>query len=313
MNRIGVLTSGGDAPGMNAAIRAVLRTGLHYGLDVVRIRNGFEGLIAGEMDLLDVGFAANIIHRGGTVLRTSRCEEFFDASGRKKAAAALESHGIEGLIVIGGDGSFRGTEALNREHGSPVVGIPATIDNDVSGTDQTIGFDTALNTAMQEIDRIRDTAESYARVHFVEVMGRHVGFLALDVGLAGGAEEIIIPEEERAPSVIADRLKRSAERGKLASIIVVAEGERAGGAFGLAERVNAIYECDYRVTVLGFVQRAATPLHATGSWPPAWARRRSRRSSVVKPVAWSVSNGPRSVACRYPKPGNDQRARPKRY
>ena len=197
MNRIAVLTSGGDAPGMNAALRAVLRTGLHFGLEVVGVRNGFEGLMDGAMDLMQVQTVANIIHRGGTILRTSRCEEFMSESGRRKAAASLESHGIEGLIVIGGDGSFRGAEALHRERGVAVIGVPATIDNDVSGTDQTIGFDTALNTAMEAIDRIRDTAEAYARVHFVEVMGREVGFLALDVDLAGGAEEIVIPEERR--------------------------------------------------------------------------------------------------------------------
>src|SRR5881397_411236 len=194
MRRIGILTSGGDAPGMNAAIRAAVRHALGKGLEVIGIRRGYAGLLAGEMRALTRAEVANIIQRGRTVLGTSRCEEFLDPKGRARAAAVLRGAGIEGLIVIGGDGTFRGATLLVEEHEVAVVGVPGTIDNDVYGSDSTIGFDTAVNTALEAIDRIRDTAASHDRLFFVEVMGRTCGDIALGVGVAGGAEDVVIPE-----------------------------------------------------------------------------------------------------------------------
>jgi len=194
MKRIGVFTSGGDAPGMNAAIRAVVRQAHALGVEVIGIRRGYAGMIQGEMVPLGVRDVANIIQRGGTILLTARSQEFLTEEGRAKAYAKLQAAGIEGLVAIGGDGTFRGALCLVEEHGMPVVGVPGTIDNDLYGTDYTIGFDTAVNTALEAIDRIRDTAASHERVFFIEVMGRHAGFIALDVGLAGGAEVIAVPE-----------------------------------------------------------------------------------------------------------------------
>ena len=257
MKRIGVFTSGGDAPGMNAAIRAVVRHAL--GVEVIGIRRGYAGMIQGEMVPLGVRDVANIIQRGGTILLTARSQEFLTEEGRAKAYAKLQAAGIEGLVAIGGDGTFRGALCLVEEHGMPVVGVPGTIDNDLYGTDYTIGFDTAVNTALEAIDRIRDTAASHERVFFIEVMGRHAGFIALDVGLAGGAEVIAVPEEPVDPKAVAEVLEASQRRGKKSSIVVVAEGAYPGGAAGLLAAIREHLQVEARVTVLGHIQRGGSP------------------------------------------------------
>lgn len=259
MKRIGVFTSGGDAPGMNAAIRAVVRQAYALGLEVIGIRRGYAGMILGEMVPLGVRDVANILQRGGTVLLTARSQEFLTEEGRAKAAEKLKAAGIEGLVAIGGDGTFRGAMRLSEEHRIPVVGVPGTIDNDLYGTDYTIGFDTAVNTALEAIDRIRDTAASHERVFFIEVMGRSSGFIALDVGLAGGAEVIAVPEEPLDPKTIAEGLMESLRRGKTSSIVVVAEGAYPGGAAGLLAAIQEHVRVEARVTVLGHIQRGGSP------------------------------------------------------
>ncbi|RTH33937.1 6-phosphofructokinase, partial [Thermus scotoductus] len=259
MKRIGVFTSGGDAPGMNAAIRAVVRQAYALGLEVIGIRRGYAGMILGEMVPLGVRDVANILQRGGTVLLTARSQEFLTEEGRAKAAEKLKAAGIEGLVAIGGDGTFRGAMRLLEEHKVPVVGVPGTIDNDLYGTDYTIGFDTAVNTALEAIDRIRDTAASHERVFFIEVMGRSSGFIALDVGLAGGAEVIAVPEEPVDPKTIAEGLMESLRRGKSSSIVVVAEGAYPGGAAGLLAAIQEHVRVEARVTVLGHIQRGGSP------------------------------------------------------
>ncbi|RTH04063.1 6-phosphofructokinase, partial [Thermus scotoductus] len=259
MKRIGVFTSGGDAPGMNAAIRAVVRQAYALGLEVIGIRRGYAGMILGEMVPLGVRDVANILQRGGTVLLTARSQEFLTKEGRAKAAEKLKAAGIEGLVAIGGDGTFRGAMRLLEEHKVPVVGVPGTIDNDLFGTDYTIGFDTAVNTALEAIDRIRDTAASHERVFFIEVMGRSSGFIALDVGLAGGAEVIAVPEEPVDPKTIAEGLMESLRRGKSSSIVVVAEGAYPGGAAGLLAAIQEHVRVEARVTVLGHIQRGGSP------------------------------------------------------
>jgi len=256
MERIGVLTSGGDAPGMNAAIRAVVRKGVHAGLEIFGIRRGFAGLIADDMVPLKAGSVGDIIHRGGTMLRTARSEEFMTTAGFARALKVLESRAIHRLVVIGGDGSLRGAEQLYR-HGILTVGVPGTIDNDIPGTDESIGFDTAVNTAVQAIDRIRDTATSHERAFVIEVMGRNAGHIALEAGLAAGAESILVPEEALDLSEVCARLKRGQQRGKLHSIIVVCEG--AGEGFKLGDFVRQCTGFDTRVTVLGHVQRGGSP------------------------------------------------------
>lgn len=259
MRRIGLLTSGGDAPGMNAAIRAAVRHALRRQLEVVGIRRGYAGLLAGEVQPLTRAGVANIIQRGGTVLGTSRCDEFLAPEGRARGAAVLRGAGIEGVIVIGGDGTFRGASLLAAEHGVGVAGVPGTIDNDVYGTDFTIGFDTAVNTALAAIDRIRDTAASHERLFLVEVMGRASGDIALGVGMAGGAEDVLVPENPTDLSVVAAEIRRSWERGKRSSIIIVAESGEPGRSFALAERVRELAGLEPRVCVLGHIQRGGTP------------------------------------------------------
>ena len=229
MKRIGVLTSGGDAPGMNAAIRAVVRTASSYDLEVIGIKRGYAGMMDGEFIKMGARDVANTIQRGGTVLLTARCKPFYQPEGRAQAAEKLEEAGIEGVVVIGGDGSFHGAHYLCQEHGIHVMGVPGTIDNDLFGTDATIGYDTALNTALAAIDRIRDTAASHERLFFIEVMGRHAGFIALSVGIAGGAEEILIPEQPEHLDQVIETVRQSALKGKASSIIVVAEGFEGGG------------------------------------------------------------------------------------
>lgn len=256
LRRIGVLTSGGDAPGMNAAIRAVVRKGMYHGLEMVGIKHGYAGLIRGEMQDLDLGSVADIIHRGGTKLFTARCEEFKLPEVQARGVEMLREHRIEGLVVIGGDGSFRGAAALSKL-GVKTIGIPGTIDNDIPCTDYTIGFDTAVNTAIEAIDRIRDTATSHERTYVIEVMGRDAGDIAVIAGLAGGAESILIPEAPFSLDTVLDKLKRGAERGKRHSIILVAEG--AGHGMKIGEQIREHTGWDVRVTVLGHLQRGGSP------------------------------------------------------
>jgi len=256
LKRIGVLTSGGDAPGMNAAIRAVVRKAIFHDIEVVGIKYGYEGLMEGNMELLTIGSVGDIIHRGGTMLFSARSEEFKTDEGQQKAIEQMKKHQIEGLVVIGGDGSFRGAQKLT-EKGFPCIGVPGTIDNDIAGTDFTIGFDTALNTVIEAIDRVRDTATSHERTYILEVMGRDAGDLALWAGLAGGAETIIIPEKEEDFDDIIERLKRGRDRGKKHSIIVLAEG--VGSGFDFAERITETSGLETRVTVLGYIQRGGSP------------------------------------------------------
>ena len=259
MKKIGVLTSGGDAPGMNACIRAVVRCGASHGLDIVGIRRGYCGILEEDFTKLSSRSVANIIYRGGTFLETARCDEMKTREGIRKANEILRREGIEGLITIGGDGTFRGAVALAEAGNTKVIGVPGTIDNDVYGTDDTIGFDTALNTALDAIDKIRDTAGALQRLFFVEVMGKSRGFIALEVGIAGGAEDILIPESETKIEELALDIRRCFKRGKQSSIVIVAEGDEAGGAFSVAHQVWEKLKLEYRVCVLGHVQRGGSP------------------------------------------------------
>jgi 6-phosphofructokinase 1 len=256
VKRIGVLTSGGDAPGMNAAIRAVVRKAIFHGVEVYGVVGGYAGLISGNFRKLEVGSVGDIIHRGGTFLFSARCEEFKTKEGQQKGIEQLKKHNIDGLVVIGGDGSYMGAKALT-EQGYPCVGVPGTIDNDIPGTEFTIGFDTALNTVIDAIDKIRDTATSHERTFIIEVMGRNAGDIALWAGLAGGAETILIPEEGFNLEEIVGRLKKGQERGKKHSIIVVAEGVASGVEIGKLIEENTDF--DTRVSVLGHMQRGGSP------------------------------------------------------
>ncbi len=256
---IGVLTSGGDAPGMNACVRAVVRAAAYHGVRVFGITHGYAGLIEGRVEELSSRSVSNIIQRGGTVLKTARSEAFRSPEGRKTAADNLRRHGIDTLIAIGGDGTFRGAEALSREHGVNVIGVPGTIDNDIYGTDLTIGFDTAVNTALDAIDKIRDTAASHERLFLVEVMGRHSGAIAFAVAIGGGAEAVMVPEEREDFERIAEMLVEGRKRGKKSTLVIVAEGEEHGGAFQIAARLKDLTGIDSRVCVLGHVQRGGSP------------------------------------------------------
>lgn len=256
MKRIGVLTSGGDSPGMNAAVRAVVRKAIYHNVEICGVYGGYAGLISGTIKKLELGSVGDIIHRGGTVLYSARCEEFKTEEGQQKGIEQLRKNGIEGLVVIGGDGSYHGAKALT-EKGYPCIGVPGTIDNDIAGTQYTIGFDTALNTVIDAIDKIRDTATSHERTFIIEVMGRNAGDIALWSGLAGGAETILIPEENYNMEEIAERLKRGNERGKKHSIIIVAEGVASG--MELAKQVKEVTNFDTRVSVLGHMQRGGSP------------------------------------------------------
>ncbi len=256
LKRIAVLTSGGDSPGMNAAIRAVVRKGIHEGLEVYGVYQGYAGLMEGKMKKLELGSVGDIIHRGGTILYSARSEEFKKDESQYKAIKQLKELRIEGLVVIGGDGSYRGAAKLS-EKGFPCVGLPGTIDNDIPGTDYTIGYDTALNTVINSIDKIRDTATSHDRTFIIEVMGRHAGDIALFSGLAVGAESIIIPEKTYEIQDIVAKLKKGIERGKKHSIIVLAEGVCSAGELA-AELLNN-YQLETRISVLGHIQRGGTP------------------------------------------------------
>ena len=258
--RIGVLTSGGDAPGMNAAIRAVVRTIIFHGGEAVGIKKGFKGLINNWHKDLTVNSVSGIIHSGGTILQTSRSVRFMEKKYRAKAYENIRKMGLDGLIVIGGDGSFRGLEAIIKEHGIKGIGIPATIDNDLYGTEFTIGFDTAINTAVDAVNKIRDTASSHSRLFIVEVMGKHAGYIAIYSGVASGAEEVFIPETEDNIPLISEKLKQGYKRGKQSSILIVAEGDESGGAFALKEQIKPyLKNWEIRVSILGHFQRGGSP------------------------------------------------------
>lgn len=259
IKKIGVYTSGGDAPGMNAAIRAIVRVGASIGIETLGIYNGYVGLLENKIQSLQIRDVANIIQRGGTILKTGRSLDFHKLEIRKAAAQILRFHGIDGLICIGGDGSFRGAHALWMEHQIPIVGIPGTIDNDIFGTDLTIGFDTAVNTALSAIDRIRDTADSHDRVFIVEVMGRNSGFIACHVGLAGGAEDIFTPDINATVEKSIERIKDSIKKGKRSSILITAEGQKPGRAYDLAESIRKKSGIDAKVCILGHIQRGGSP------------------------------------------------------
>lgn len=255
----GVLTSGGDAPGMNAAIRAVVRTAHYYGMQVSGIMEGYEGLVQDAIKPLGVRDVSNIIQRGGTILRSARSKAFLTAEGRAAAKRNMELHGMDALVVIGGDGTFKGASVFYQEHGVPVIGITGTIDNDINGTDTTIGFDTATNTAMELVDRIRDTASSHDRLFFVEVMGRTAGAIALHCGVAAGAEFVMVPERKQGIDELIGALERAAKT-KSSVIVIVAEGDEEGGAYDVARKVKARFShYDTRVSVLGHVQRGGNP------------------------------------------------------
>ena len=256
MKRIGLLTSGGDAPGMNAAIRAVVRSGIFFGMEVYGIERGYAGLIGDNVVKMEMRSVSNIVQCGGTRLRTARCMEMMTVEGQKKALDPLEKHGIEGLVVIGGDGSFRGAKALS-EYGVPTIGIPGTIDNDLEYTDYTLGFDTAVNTCLDIINKLRDTMTSHERVSVVEVMGRHCGDIALYSGIASGAEIIVVPELPFDMNEIASRINRSRAQGKHSNIIVVAEGVMSAEKF--ASQLQAVTEYSVRPTCIGHVQRGGSP------------------------------------------------------
>ena len=260
LKKIGVLTSGGDSPGMNTAVRAVVRACAYYQIKCVGIKMGYEGLIQNQMSELGARSVKHIINRGGTFLQTARSDEFRTKEGREKAYKHLKSNGLDALIVIGGDGSFTGANIFFKEFGIPFIGIPGTIDNDIFGTDFTIGYDTALNTVIEAIDRIRDSATSHNRIFFVEVMGRDAGFIALNSGIASGAQDILIPEKKDSLEGLFQSLEKSEQAGKNSSIIVVAEGEELGNAFELAKATEMRFpDYDVRVTVLGHIQRGGNP------------------------------------------------------
>ena len=260
VTKIGVMTSGGDAPGMNAAIRAVVRTGIYNGLEVFGIMRGYAGMIENEIVPMHSRSVANIIQRGGTILKTARCKEFFEKDGRKAAFANLKKLGINGMVIIGGDGSFRGADIFSREHDIPCIGLPGTIDKDIAGTDFTIGFDTAVNTAVEAIDKIRDTMDAHDRLFIIEVMGRDAGYIALHSGIATGAENILIPERKTDMEDLVSSLLEKEKRKKLVNLVVVAEGDGFGGANEVAKVITErLPKAETRVCILGHIQRGGSP------------------------------------------------------
>lgn len=260
IKKIGVFTSGGDAPGMNACIRAVVRCGIHYGREIWGIQRGYNGLIEGDMKALTSRSVGNIMQKGGTFLHSARSEAFRTKEGRRKAFEQLKENGIDALVAIGGDGTFRGANIFSEEYNIPIVGCPGTIDNDLFGTDITIGYDTAINTAMRAIDNIKDTAQAHNRLFFIEVMGRDAGFIALRSGIATGAEAVLIPEQKTNINILVATLERLHELKNSSSIVVVAEGDNEGGAFKIAEKVNEKFKNhEIRVSILGHIQRGGSP------------------------------------------------------
>ena len=262
MKTLALMTSGGDAPGMNAAIRAVVRVALGHRFRVLGFQRGYEGILQKQFQEMDARSVSNIVHRGGTILKTARSKEFLTLAGRKKAARNLERLGVGSLVLIGGDGTFRGAIDLSKVWNGKLVGIPGTIDNDLFGTDFTLGFDTAVNTAVQAIDKVRDTADAHERFFLIEVMGRHSGHIAVAVGFATGAEEILIPEQPVDIRAMCERLCAGRRRGKTSSIIVVAEGAVKGGAYQVAEQLKKLSKNEYRVCILGHIQRGGSPTAA---------------------------------------------------
>ena len=263
MKKIAVFTSGGDSPGMNACVRAVVRTAIYNGLEVCGIIRAYDGMIAGNFIEMNAHSVSQIIQKGGTILKSARSEAFYTKEGRAKAAANLKKYQIDGVIAIGGDGTFTGAKVFYEEHGIPFIGAPGTIDNDLYGTDFTIGYDTALNTVVEAVDKIRDTADAHDRLFIVEVMGRDAGFIALRSGISVGAEAILIPETATYIDDLIDTLKKGKDRKKASSIIIVAEGDDAGGAYEIAKQVKKKFDYyDTRVTVLGHVQRGGSPTAA---------------------------------------------------
>lgn len=260
VTKIGVLCSGGDSPGMNAAIRAVVRTSLYHGIEAYGILRGYSGMVEDDIVMLESRSVANIIQRGGTILKTARCKEFFEFEGRQKAYKNLRKYGINGLVIIGGDGSFRGAQAFSSEFDIPCIGLPGTIDKDIAGTDFTIGFDTAVNTAVEAIDKIRDTADSHNRLFVIEVMGRDAGYIALHSGIATGAENILIPERKTKIEEVIHSLQEKEKRQKLVNLIVVAEGDEFGGALEVERSIkDNIPGMEVRVCILGHIQRGGSP------------------------------------------------------
>lgn len=258
MKKIAVFTSGGDAPGMNAAIRAVVRGAIYHNLEVYGIMKGYQGMIDNDIHQMDSFSVSNILQRGGTILKSARCDDFRTPEGRQKAYDNLQKHGIDGLVAIGGDGSFTGANIFYKEFGVPVIGVPGTIDNDIFGSDQTIGFDTAVNTALDAIDKIRDTADSHGRIFFVEVMGRDSGYIAIQSAIGGGAESVILPEKRATPDDVVRHLMN--KREKTFSVVVVSEKEVSGNSIVLAEKVKESFpDRDIRVSILGHMQRGGTP------------------------------------------------------
>ena len=260
VHKIAVLTSGGDAPGMNAAIRAVVRTGLYHGLDVFGVTRGYNGMIEDDIFQMNSKSVANIIQRGGTILKTARSKDFFEPEGRKIAYENLKKRGIDGIVVIGGDGSFKGAQKFSNEFDIPCIGLPGTIDKDIAGSDFTIGFDTAVNTAVEAIDKIRDTADAHDRLFVVEVMGRDAGYIALHSGIATGAENILIPESKTDMEALVANLTEKEKRKKLVNLIVVAEGDEFGGGNQVGDYLKSkLPNADIRVCILGHIQRGGCP------------------------------------------------------
>lgn len=260
MKNIGVFTSGGDAPGMNACVRAVVRSGLSLGMNVYGIRYGYNGIITGDMELMKSHSVSNILQKGGTILKSARSEEFRTKEGRKKAYEHLKAKGIEGLVAIGGDGTLTGANIFYEEYGIPTVGTPGTIDNDLFGSDYTIGFDSAVNTALEAIDKIRDTANSHDRVFFIEVMGRHSGHIAIHSGIGGGAELVMVPETSTTIKDVIDTLNQGRDKEKTSAIVIVAEGGVLGTAHEIADKVmKRLPNLDIRVSTLGHLQRGGSP------------------------------------------------------
>ena len=260
IRNIGVFTSGGDAPGMNAAVRAAVRTGLYYNKEMYGIYRGYQGMIEGEIKLLESRSVSNIIQRGGTILKSARSTEFRTKEGRQKAYQKLQKRRIDGLVAIGGDGTFTGAKVFSEEYNIPVIGVPGTIDNDLPGSDYTIGFDTATNTAVEAIDKIRDTASSHNRLFFIEVMGRDAGFIAVRAALAAGAEAVLIPERDMPIDDLVSKLELGAKNNKTSSLVVVAEGGKGGSAIEIAKQVKEKFHYyDTKVTILGHLQRGGIP------------------------------------------------------
>ncbi len=308
VEKIGVLTSGGDSPGMNACIRAVVRTGIYHGLEVFGIRNGYDGLINNDIIKLESSSVSNIIQRGGTILKTARSEEFITKEGRQKAYNNLKKYGLDAMVVIGGNGTFTGANIFINEFDFPIMGAPGTIDNDLYGTDNTIGYDTAVNTVVDAVDKIRDTADSHNRLFFIEVMGRDAGFIALRSGIAGGAEDILIPETVTYIDELVEILEKGFRKNKKSGVIIVAEGDDAGGAFDVARKVKE--KCsgyDTRVTILGHIQRGGSPtsfdriLASTMGYGAVKALLEGRRGEMVGVIHRELAYTPFEKAIKHHK------------